>query len=209
MSNIRLRRSTLGRRRQEGAIGDVSVIVVSTVIGLLLGATLPTFMDELRSSKHEEVAITLEEIARGAAAYYERSHLRGELSVRRCLPAATDLTPAIPSPELRAAHFVTLTEKDGDERLVDEDSDTIESAESWDALGMTEVRNLRFSYAFEPLIDGCLSEAPEDDRAPLFVVVARGDLDGDGDLSTFEQAYSVEDGLPVARGILHVDRRSE
>lgn len=199
------------RRRRNvqitGALSDVSIAVISVVVGVLLAATVPTFLDELQSSKHEEVGVTLREIAHGAAAYYERSHVRGDRALSRCLPAPTDLTPAMPSPERRAAHFVDLTEKEDDGAL-EEQSDEIVSAESWDALGMTEPRMLRFSYAFEPLFDHCLVEPPED-GAPLFVVVAKGDLDGDGLFSTFEQAYRVEDGLAIEAGILHVDRRSE
>ena len=79
--------------------------------------------------------------------------------------------------------------------------------ETWRALELRAGRPIRYSYEYAPSRSGCgisKSETPV-----LIVFRARGDLDGDGVLSTFERHATVgPDGFTEA-DVLLVHQRTE
>ena len=87
-----------------------------------------------------------------------------------CLPSAAGPTPATPT--------------------------AVDGRDTWQALSFQPDHPVRFSYSFLPSRDGC----GIDDTESSVVLRARGDLDGDGVLSTFERRASVG-----PRGFTHAE----
>lgn len=195
----------LRRTRVEGALSLIEGSLVVGLIGTFLAVFIPTFFREIHTSKVAEATEMMDVIAESAAAYYNTSHETGRGSRRRCLPSAAGPTPPLPSEDPVPVDFAlapTLPEPE------EESAEPEESGiETWLAIGMSTERELRFSYTFTPSRAGCGVMAQEGES--LFVIRANGDLDGDGEHSTFEQGYRVRRGNVEAFGVLHVNDRVE
>lgn len=170
-------------RRAHLGLTLVEAAVAISLVGIALAVFVPTFVRELHTSKVAEAAEMLDAIAARAITYYESRQPDG----RRCLPGNAGPTPRTPSVEPTTIRF----EEDG-----------VEGHEAWSALGFQPSRPIRFSYSFESE-SGCAQRPEEGDV--LFTITAFGDLDGDGDLSSFVRSYGLDEGghlLPV--GVTHV-----
>ena len=211
-------------RRVVGALSLIEGSFLVGIVGTVLAVFLPTFFREMNTSKVAETAEMMSLIADRAAAYYSTGHDTSRGRRRRCLPPSAGPTPPLPSgepvevdfsvpPAVNAIEVDEVAEEEGETSL-EEHSDT----ETWIALEVQPPiiryshtyeapRPIRYSYTFEAPVSGCSVSAPE--GGPLFIVRAQGDLDEDGELSTFEQAYTVEGGRARPFGILNVDARVE
>ena len=152
---------------------------------MVLAIFVPTFVRQLRTNKLDEASEVLEQMSRGARAYYEQHG-------RDCVPAAAGPTPRAPSVDPVSIDFW---------------AEEASGHETWKALELRPTRPLRFSYEYAPSRSGCgLSTLDE----PVDLVFrARGDLDGDGVQSTFERRASVDhDGFQESKALL-VHRRTE
>jgi hypothetical protein len=161
--------------------------------GIVLAGFVPTFIDHVRLSKLAEATELLDEMHRGAAAYYAIEHrIDGKLA-RGCLP-----TGAGPYPEQPSV----------DPTLVDFASDTVGKA-TWAALGI-QGSNLRYRYTLVVSKPGCRPHEPSR-GAPVVVFRAEGDLDGDGVLSTIERSATLakDQAELVAVPPLNIDKRVE
>jgi hypothetical protein len=91
---------------------------------------------------------------------------------------------------------------------VDFSSEETPGHATWSDLAFAPDRPVRFRYSLLPLASGC-GLGPEHGE-PLVVFRAEGDLDGDGDLSTFERAAKASDRRQlVPDGVLRVLHRVE
>ncbi|MFK7998083.1 MAG: hypothetical protein AB8H86_00755 [Polyangiales bacterium] len=196
----------LRRTRVEGALSLIEGSLAVGLIGTFLAVFIPTFFREIHTSKVAEATDMMELIAERAGAYYNTSHETGRGSRRRCLPGPAGPTPPLPSEDPVAVEF-TQPPTLPDPEVEVEDMEPGIGTETWLAIGLSTERELRFAYTFEPSRAGCGVMAREGE--PLFVVRANGDLDGDGEHSTFEQGYRVRRGNVEAFGVLHVRRRVE
>lgn len=194
----------LRRTRVEGALSLIEGSLAIGLIGTFLAVFLPTFFREMHTSKIAEATEMMGEIAARAGAYYNTSQETSRGARRRCLPESAGPTPELPSEEPVAVDF-TLPPVVPDPEESTEVAET--GVESWVALGVSTTRELRFSYQFHPSRSGCGVMAQEGE--PLFRVQALGDLDGDGELSTFEQGYRVRRGNVEPFGVLHIQSRVE
>ena len=156
-----------------------------SLTALVLAIFVPSFARRLRTNKIEEASALLAELSRATAAYYA-AHPTG------CLPPAAGPAPREPTPEPRDLTFAA-PETPGQV--------------TWSALGFEPAGPVRFSYEYLPSESGCgLREA----EAPIWIVFrARGDLDGDGVLSTFERHARIDQGRFTPAEVLRVDRRTE
>ena len=210
----------LRRTRVEGALSLIEGSLVVFLVGTFLAVFIPTFFREIHTSKVAEATEMMELIAEHASAYYNTSHETARGSRRRCLPSAAGPTPPLPSEEPVVVDFsqppLPVLVSDVDPSSADGEDEGSESAEEvaeesavagWVGMGLSTERELRFSYTFQPSRVGCGVMAREGD--PLFIVRANGDLDGDGEVSTFEQGYRVRRGNVEPFGVLQVNRRVE
>lgn len=181
------------RRRVEG-LTIVEVCVIVCVAGVLLAVFVPTFLKHLRTSKVAEASEQLARMHDGAAAYWLARHAdaHGEL-LTRCLPDRAGPTPELPTVDPVDVVF---------------DAETTPGAPTWRALGFASDRPTRYVYSFEPVRSGCsVTAAP---KAPVVVMRAEGDLDGDGSRSSFERHAGISrDGELVPLDVLYVSDRTE
>ncbi len=200
----------------EGALSLIEGSLLVGVVGTALAIFLPTFIREVHSSKVAEAPRMLEELAGHVAAYYSEAQPGPQGDRRGCLPAPAGPTPRLPSPDPQEVDFsdprhdAPMNEEDVTDEVVEgEEEEAVEevlpSHAVWEALAVS-THNLRYSYILLPVLSGCGHTTTE---AAQFVIPAHGDLDGDGEFSTFEQAYRVVRGEAVPVGILQVQSRVE
>lgn len=179
-------RATTRRRRSGFTLVEAAVLVC--VVGVVLAVAIPAFFRAFRSSRTAEASEMLTVLARSTEAYYAKRWRRvGQRRVSRCLPAAAGPTPAAPSPERVEIEFAAAS---------------VPGHETWEALGFEPRGGTRFSYRYEPVASGC-DVAPQPNQH-LYRVRAIGDLDGDGELSTFERRARIRDGQVEGAGSLWV-----
>ena len=172
----------------------VEVALLLCIAGIVLAVTLPTFLKSVRTSKVAEATVQLEALYRASAAYYWTAHLLPEgKHARQCLPAAAGPTPERPSPDPVGVDFT---------------SPQTQGSESWSALGFNPSVPLRYRYSFLPDEAGCSLGSVKGKR--LLMLRAEGDLDGDGEYSTFERSFATdEDGRLIPSRLLLVRDRTE
>jgi hypothetical protein len=157
----------------------VEAAVGVSLIGTLLAVAVPAFSRNLETSDSAEVTGGLARIHQGV-----RRHALGRAGVPPLLPPSVALTPAIPPRGTRAV-----------------DPPGTWDHPTWVALGFRPApEGVPHAYAFEFQSTGA-------DSAASFVGIGRGDLDGDGVLSTFElRGSATEDAAPA---IIHVESERE
>ncbi|MCC7535898.1 MAG: hypothetical protein IT379_06785 [Deltaproteobacteria bacterium] len=176
------------RRRVRDGFTLVEAAVLVCVVGVVLAVGVPTFLRAFRRSRSSEAVEMLGALAHAAESYYEKRWRRlGERRVSRCLPPAAGPTPETPTV---------------DRVEVDFSAASVEGHETWEALGFDPRGGTRFSYKFEPVASGC-DVVPQPSQH-LYRARAYGDLDGDGELSTFERRTRFRDGRLVGASSLWV-----
>jgi hypothetical protein len=149
-----------------------SAIALSAA-GIVLAGFVPTFVEHVRLSKIAEATEQLDELHRGAAAYYAMDHrIEGRLA-RGCLPTGVGPYPEQPSV---------------DSVPVDFGADAA-GKNTWAALG-AKPGNLRYRYTVVVSKPGCGPHEPPR-GASVMLFRAEGDLDGDGVLSTIERGATL------------------
>lgn len=180
-------RRTRNRSRQGLTLVETAIVVC--VVGSVLAIFVPTFLDHLRTSKTEEPPLLLGELFDRTKAYYEDRQADG----RWCLPAQAGPAPADTSEEPKEYDFV---------------ASGAPGRETFEAIGFTTERPIRYRYELIPRRAGCGIDI--EPGHILYTVRATGDLDGDGVLSTYERRATVDDdGRVVPSGILHIDHPVE
>ncbi len=179
-------------RRREG-VTLLQAAAATSIIGCLLAAFVPAFVDHLRLSKASEAARELDRMHLATAAYFAAPHASETETLHRCLPSAAGPYPTEPTQDARTLDF------EGEDL----------SRAGFTAIGFAIDEPVRFSYTLQPTVSGCDLHSPE--GTYLVTYRAEGDLDGDGERSLFERrdrALEGEDLLePV--GILYVRDRTE
>ncbi len=182
-------------RRARAGVSLLEAAAILSGAGVLLAAFVPTFLDHVRLSKISEATEQLEALHRGAAAYYASEQRVGGKLVHGCLPDSAGPMPESPAIDPVAVDFAA--------------SDTIGRA-TWNALGVSDTRDLRYSYSVIVSKPGC---APHDitPGAAVITLRAEGDLDGDGVKSLIERTatLSTDQRTLVPVPPLRVERRVE
>jgi len=170
----------------------VETSLLLAIVGVLLAVAIPTFMKKVRVSRISEAGEQLDRMYVGILAYHG-SLQRPDAGPRMgCFPPAAGPTPAVPTPAGVELDF---------------GAEGVPGAETWRALEFSPRGVVRYSYSFLPAQEGC--EVP--DPVPPVIVRwrAQGDLDGDGELSTFERSASLDEGRLVPEPLLTAHRRTE
>lgn len=162
-------------RRRAGLSLVESALAIS-IAGSLLAIFAPTFFRSLHMSKTSEATTSLEDMYLRTALYFGEAHREGPVVRRWCLPDEAGPTPRHPSADPVEFDF-------GDPH--------IDGHETWRAIGF-QPRRIRYRYSLVPEAVGCGIRRPE--HQPVVTFVAEGDLDQDGQLSTFERSASVSTG---------------
>lgn len=136
----------------------VQVSLVVAMLSLLASVTAPALRQRLEVTRTSEAVLRLADIARRSATYYVSPEQPPGL---RAFPPSASATPSAPP---RAASTALAAE--------------MWSQPGWRAMGFAPTDLSYFSYSFES--NGVGSDA-------RFVARAEGDLDGDGERSTFER----------------------
>lgn len=157
------------RRTRERGLTAVEVAIGVAVIGSLLAVAVPAFVRDLHASRLVEPVQGLQKIGEGAVAHAEGKPLK------EAFPPTAPLTPAAPPKGAPAA-----------------DPPGTWDTPTWRALDFRPTRTdgvpHSFAFAFESELGPARS---------AFVARARGDLDGDGILSTFEISGAVTPAEPA------------
>lgn len=187
-----VQRGTRRRRRGQAGITVVEASLLIAIAGVLLAVVIPTFMQKVQVSRISEAGEQLDQMYIGILAYHgSLQHLDAGPRMG-CFPPPAGPTPAVPTAAGLELDFF---------------EEGVPGAATWRALEFNPEGVVRYSYTFLPAQEGC--EVP--DPAPPVIVRwrAEGDLDGDGELSTFERSASLDGDQLLPEPLLLVQRRTE
>jgi hypothetical protein len=160
------------------------------VVATVLAVFVPEFFERLRTNKLSEAPELLAELQQRAESYYATDWGDGR---RHCLPPSAGPTPIEPSEDPVPVDFTAEDQEGG---------------ASWEALGFTPTRPIRFSYRYTTTEHGC--GLLGDGETATITLSAEGDLDGDSQRSRFERtAVLTADGRMRPLGPLQVQQRIE
>jgi type II secretory pathway pseudopilin PulG len=169
----------VGRLRENSGLTVVEIALLLSIVGVLLAVAIPTFFRTVRTSKVAEASLQLTALYQTTAAYYDASAYRSTQRVSaHCLPPSAGPTPDKPSPDPVKVDFFGKNTPGSD---------------TWRALDFQPDTPLRYRYTFRAAKSGCELEMPPDE--PMVILRAEGDIDADGEYSTFERsAYGDKQG---------------
>jgi type IV pilus assembly protein PilA len=165
----------------------IELMIVVAILGILAALAIPAFIAYIRRSKSAEATTNLSSMFKAAASYFpqERAEQGVDAPVSSmCIVAAeTSPMPAVPS-----AAKQSYSPRD-----------------SANIIGLQIADFVYYTYQITGSTAAC--SVPNGTNAYTFV--ATGDLDGDGDISTFEMAVDVQEStLRHSRGF-HVVNETE
>lgn len=152
----------------------LELMVVVAILSILAVVAVPSFIKYMRRAKTAEAIDHLEKMHAGSVTYYARGQvLGGSGAATACqFPSSVDITPDVTA----AKCCDGPNDADGDSRC---DVNLVPWAHStWNALSFEMRDQHYFGYSYTSA--GTLQDA-------TFVARANGDLNCDGELSTFER----------------------
>jgi prepilin-type N-terminal cleavage/methylation domain-containing protein len=179
-------RSPRFQKRKGHAFTLIELMIVVAILGILASVAVPAFLTYMRQAKSSEAASILKDMFYSAKAYFdaERSTRGSPLAATRCVldaPGATFMEPASPGsvkqPFRQSSHV------------------------SWGSMSFTVAEPVYFGYTFltdKTPVGG--TNCPTGTTVPgnVYSMRAHGDLDDDGQYSTFETTVNLT-ALELAR----------
>ena len=161
----------------------IELMIVVAIIGILAAVAVPAFMKYIRRSKTSEATMNIRKIFDSSVTYFEGEHAKrtGEILPRQ-FPENQDRTPT--------GAFCTAAA----EKWVPEQNTWMGAPYTWQALNFAISDPHYFAYSY--ISKG--SSGTDTDAA--FTARANGDLDCDGEMSTFERVGNVDANLNVTGG---------
>ena len=169
-------------RKHKKGFTLIELMIVVAILAILATVAVPAFIKYMRKAKTTEAIDELDKIYKGAAVYYTEPKVDANGNKLECqFPADQGVTPI----EGTCCANLGGPDTDNDDRC-DADAD-IWNTETWSALSFQMNDQHYYVYAFD-------SEGVGKDAA--FTASAYGDLDCDGQQSTFQKMGR---GDPAAR----------
>jgi prepilin-type N-terminal cleavage/methylation domain-containing protein len=167
----------------------IELMIVIGILGILASVAVPALVGYSRRAKTSEVANNLRNMYYSARSYFnaERYLRAGGVGGNKCLVTETGagyLEPSVPNAVKQ--HFDAT------------------SHPSWLAMSYTIQEPVFFGYTFltdyTPVGGGnCLPPGSNITPGVVYFMRAHGDLDGDGDRSTFELTIRIDSELELSR----------
>jgi len=158
----------------------IELMIVVAIMGVLAAIAIPSLQKSVRRARTIEALLQLRKMFDGSVAYVEKEHTDAIGSVvAPQFPATTTITPGLPPAGVKA-----------------EPNQADWTGATWEALTFAITDPYYYVYEYE-------SSGTDDDAQ--FRAGAFGDLDGDGNLSTFFRGGRIEEGGRV-RGFPGVAR---
>lgn len=164
-------------RRRTNGWTLVELMIVVAITAILAATALPAFMNYASRSKASEARVNMKSICDGVHAYFDTSH--GNAS-SHYLPDDSGLTP----PVVAAARKNNIQQATSEGWFL--------TNPSWREIGFAPSSGFYYSYQFTSTCGGVICDG--DDTA---LVLAQGDLDGDGTLSNYLKDFVIRDGMLI------------
>ena len=154
----------------------IELMIVVAILGILAALAIPAFIGYVRRSKTSEATGNLNSMFKSAASYFSMERAGRAITstaTSYCTVGDQAMSPGTPSEDKQ--QFTSLPKS------------------NTDALGFKVADFVYFGYGITNATGKCENTALED----VYTFYAKGDLDGDGTLSTFELATQVHTDLTL------------
>ena len=163
----------------------IELMIVVAIIGILAAVAIPAFMKYIRRSKTSEATMNIRKLFDSSVSYYNEEHAARDGSILpRQFPNSGNGALSAP------AGFPGIVCPDGDSNKYKPAADDF-SASTWQSLNFSVDDPLYFQYTYISDGEGTTSK---------FTARARGDLNCDTTLSTFERVGTVDEENNVNGG---------
>jgi type IV pilus assembly protein PilA len=163
----------------------IELMIVVAIIGILAAVAIPAFMKYIRRSKTSEATMNIRKLFDSSVSYYNEEHAARDGAIMdRQFPNADNGELSAPG------GWPGVVCPEGDSNKYKPQADDF-SASTWQSLNFSVDDPLYFQYTYVSTGTGIQSK---------FTARARGDLNCDGTLSTFERVGTVDDENNVNGG---------
>ena len=159
----------------------IELMIVVAILGILAAVAIPAFINYMKRAKTSEATVNIKSISEGAMSYFDAEH--GAAGASHELPPSTgDWEPSTNPTASKVVLTSTILGTNGF------------GAPNWRLVGWAPSEPIYYSYSWNAAADALSGTAS-----------ARGDLDDDGDNSSFSRTLQDIDGQITAQNTVKVN----
>lgn len=191
------------KKLREKGFTLIELMIVVAIIGVLAAVAIPAYMNFTKKAKTAEATTNLGAIYQGARSYFEGGAASTTVTG---LPTLGDTTLAKANCVVDGEHKTHTTVPQGAPFYIEWEGH--DSLDAWQALMFQVQDPVYYQYVSNAAVEEC-GHTADSEPLLLYDLFAHGDLDGDGEASTFRVGVILNTSGEVFRSELGVLKELE